>query len=116
MLLNAVTVLVAFLLAQTPILWPHSAAETVITIVGAVAAAAFSLMSIGDRRYGAAVAAAGGLLVLSSLASADVFTMAVQMTGGFFLYLAGIAPQVQRVVPAAAAPMFETAPRLRQAA
>jgi hypothetical protein len=116
MLLNTVSVLVAFLLAQTPFLWPHSPAQTVLTICVSVAAATCSLMSIGDRRYRAGVAAAGGLLVLSSFAFPDVFTVAVQLTGGFFLYLAGIAPQVRRVVPAAAAPMFEAAPPIRQAA
>jgi hypothetical protein len=116
MLLNTVSVLVAFLLAQTPFLWTHSVAQTAITVVAALAGAVFSLMSAADRRYRAGVAAAGGLLVLSSFALPDVFTMAVQLTGGFFLYLAGIAPEVRRVVPAAAAPKFEAAPHVRQAA
>jgi hypothetical protein len=110
MLLNAVTALVAFLLAQTPFLWPHSPAQSVVTIAAAAMAAMYSVMSLADRRHRGGVAVAGGLLALSAFPFAsDVFTMALQLTAGLFFFVVGIAPKVEHVLPAAvvAPPMFE---------
>jgi hypothetical protein len=114
MLFSSVTALVAILLAQTPFLWPHTAASAVITGLAALAAGVFSVMGIVDRRYRTGVAVAGAVLALSAFVIGDgIFTAAVQLASGLFLYTAGIAPQVRRVVPAAAPAVQEP---LRRAA
>jgi peptidoglycan/LPS O-acetylase OafA/YrhL len=103
MVLDAVAAFVALLIAQTPFLWPHSAAQTVITVVASLAAGVFAVMSVARRRYRVGVAAAGVLLALSAFAFlGDVFTAAVQLGAGFLFFAAGIAPEIQRI-PAAQA-------------
>jgi peptidoglycan/LPS O-acetylase OafA/YrhL len=98
MVLDAVTAFVALLIAQAPFLWPHAAAQTVITVVASLAAGVFAIMSVGRRRYRVGVAAAGVLLALSAFAFlGDVFTAALQLGAGYFFFAAGIAPEIKRI-------------------
>jgi hypothetical protein len=103
MLLNAMTIFVAFLLASTPLLG-RSPVQTAITLVAAAVAAVAAAMSCLDRRYRSGIAAAGALLALSAFAfTDDVATSALQLAVGYGFFAAGLAPAVVRQAPAAAA-------------